>query len=281
MGCDVFKPNAAEAKTITGETDWKKQCRIIKDIVKCKHVVITQSGNGVVGLSEDYFEYRPKTTIRNVASTIGAGDSFVAILSLALGCNMPIQEAIKYAFEAGAEYVKAKHNRPITPYELHRRIDPLHSKIMSKESIAVLREGVYSNLRWVWTNGVYDLIHAGHLKCLQEAKKLGDKLIVGINSDESVRRLKGYPRPIQPLLERQQVVAGLECVDFVVSFEEDTPYEIIKMLHPDVLVKGSHYTKEDISGNDLVKEVYLIDLVPGSSTTNIVERIKNSFADNK
>ena len=275
-GCTVFKPNTREAYQMTGLKDPYEQCCKLKSDARCDAVVITQQGNGVVCLADDYFEYRPKRLVREVSSVIGAGDCFAAVLSLCVAHSIPIKDSINYAFEASAQYVKAKHNRPITLYEVHRRLDPLHAKIIDINSVCYLRHGVYKNERWVLTNGCYDILHSGHLETFQQAKARGDRLVVAINSDTSVRRLKGDSRPIQPLQERQQVVAALECVDFVVSFDEDTPYNVINQIRPHVLVKGAHYAKEEVAGHDLVEEVALIDILPGNSTTNIITKIKNS-----
>lgn len=273
--CTIFKPNSSEAYHMTGKKDWKDQCRILKNITKCNSVIITKQGLGVVGLQEDFFEYQPKKIERNVSSVIGAGDCFIAFLALGIGHNHSIQESIKYAFEAGAQYVTERHNRPVTLYEMHRRIDPVNAKIMNIDEIVSLKQSVFSDLKWVFTNGCFDLLHSGHLSTLQEARLRGDKVVVGINTDESVSKLKGSLRPIQPLSERQRVIAAMEYVDFVVSFDEDTPYEIVKKLKPNILVKGAQYKNEDVVGADMVENVVFADHVAGNSTTNIIEKIKN------
>jgi D-beta-D-heptose 7-phosphate kinase/D-beta-D-heptose 1-phosphate adenosyltransferase len=126
----------------------------------------------------------------------------------------------------------------------------------------------------VFTNGCFDLLHPGHIKCLEEAKKLGDVLIVGINSDQSVKRLKGPQRPIMPLWGRMMLLGALEAVDYVVCFEEDTPLELIKELQPDVLVKGGDWKEEEVVGRELVSEVKIVEYQKGFSTTSIIEKIK-------
>jgi D-beta-D-heptose 7-phosphate kinase/D-beta-D-heptose 1-phosphate adenosyltransferase len=128
--------------------------------------------------------------------------------------------------------------------------------------------------RIVFTNGCFDLLHPGHIKCLEEAKKLGDVLIVGINSDQSVKRLKGPQRPIMPLWGRMMLLGALEAVDYVVCFEEDTPLELIKELQPDVLVKGGDWKEEEVVGRELVSEVKIVEYQEGFSTTSIIEKIK-------
>lgn len=129
--------------------------------------------------------------------------------------------------------------------------------------------------RIVFTNGCFDLIHTGHVKYLKEAKALGDILVVALNTDRSVSRLKPG-RPIIPEAQRAEVVAGLEAVDYVALFDEDTPYELIKFLRPDVLVKGGDWKVEDIVGHDLVPETYSLPYIEGISTTEIIEKIKSS-----
>lgn len=132
--------------------------------------------------------------------------------------------------------------------------------------------------RIVFTNGCFDLLHPGHVTYLEEARSLGDRLVLGLNDDESVRRLKGESRPILPLEDRGRILAGLEAIDLVVPFEEDTPRELILFLEPDVLVKGGDYQKHEIAGAEEVEswggKVQVLQFVPGKSTTSIVEKIK-------
>jgi D-beta-D-heptose 7-phosphate kinase/D-beta-D-heptose 1-phosphate adenosyltransferase len=134
----------------------------------------------------------------------------------------------------------------------------------------------------VFTNGCFDLLHIGHLRYLETAKALGDILVVGINSDSSVRRLKGPERPILPLIERMEILSGLECVDYVVSFNDETPLELISFLKPHVLVKGGDWTKETTVGKEVVEglggEVVILPFVEGNSTTHIIETILRRYA---
>lgn len=148
------------------------------------------------------------------------------------------------------------------------------SKIISFDEIGEIAATVRSEgKRIVFTNGCFDILHIGHVRYLKEAKKLGDILIVGLNSDASVKRLKPQ-RPINEELQRAEVLASLEMVDYVTMFPEDTPYELIKSIKPDVLVKGGDWKKEDIVGSDIVAEVYSLPFVPGVSTTAIIEKIQ-------
>lgn len=268
-GCTVFKPNSVEAAAISGATKWEQQCVLLKAQLGCQAVVITQGGEGVVGLAPDgYFEYRPQIVNQNPSSVIGAGDCFMSFLAMALGRGFSIQQAVEIAFEAGAMYVGQKHNQPISRRQLMMRADPIAAKIISCFDIPSVRSG-----KLVFTNGCFDMLHPGHIELLRFARSKGDALVVGVNTDESVARLKPG-RPFQRLADRMKMLAVLDCVDYVVSFSEDTPRQLIEFIRPDVLVKGGDYKSEEIVGADIVPEVYTCPLVSGYSTTAIVEKIK-------
>jgi len=156
-------------------------------------------------------------------------------------------------------------------------------KVKEKENLRkVLRDLRAKGKRVVFTNGCFDLLHIGHLRYLERAKALGDILVVGINSDSSVRRLKGPKRPILPLVERMEILSGLRCVDFVISFNEKTPLQLISFLKPHVLVKGGDWTKETTVGKEVVErlggEVVILPFVEGNSTTNIIETVLQRYA---
>ena len=151
----------------------------------------------------------------------------------------------------------------------------LSSKIKGREELmGVLARLRSEGKRVVFTNGCFDLLHLGHVTYLEEARGLGDLLVVGVNTDESVRRIKGPGRPIVPLEQRMAVLAALEAVDYVVPFGEDTPYELIKALRPHVLVKGGDWRPEEVVGRDLVEEVRIVPYREGFSTTGLIEKVK-------
>lgn len=127
----------------------------------------------------------------------------------------------------------------------------------------------------VFTNGCFDILHAGHVEYLEKSKALGTKLIVGINSDQSVKRLKGPSRPINNQEDRKKVLQALKCVDEVIIFDEDSPYELIKQIKPDILTKGGDYSPDKVRSRELVKELIIIPFKDGYSTTNLVNRIRN------
>ena len=260
-GCTVFKPNAKEAENLSGLSDPQAQCEYFAKKLGCKGVVITQGGDGLVGMVDgEYFKYYSQSSSTQPASVIGAGDCFSAFLAQSVALGFTIKESAEIAYEAGAIYIHNKMNRPIVPAEL------IKDKLVQAEDLK------NRDFKLVFTNGCFDLLHRGHLQTLEFAKQHGEKLVVALNSDDSVRRLKGEDRPVKLLAERQAVMSALDMVDFVISFEEDTPYEAIKACNPDVLIKGADYSQDEIIGSDLVKEVHCAPLIDGLSTTGLLTR---------
>jgi D-beta-D-heptose 7-phosphate kinase/D-beta-D-heptose 1-phosphate adenosyltransferase len=259
-GCTIFKPNKKEAEDLTGKTKWREQAKHLQNELDCESVVITDGGKKVSGVYKDqFFCFKPDNQVE-VESVIGAGDTFCVFLALAVGHGFTVPEAAEIAWTAGSVYVQNNLNRPIVPAEL------------SSDGIVAPEDLVSRDFKLVFTNGCFDLIHEGHLQTLQFAREKGDKLVVALNSDDSVKRLKGDDRPVKSLSQRLAVVAALQMVDFVVSFEEDTPFEVIKKIKPDVLVKGADYKKEEIVGADIVPEVFTAPLIPDVSTTALISR---------
>jgi len=257
-GCTVFKPNKQEAFELSGGlTDPQEQCDFFVKQLGCK-VIITNGGSGLFGQSDKgFFKYNPEYCCF-AESVVGAGDCFAAILGLTLAHGFELEECAKIAYEAGVLYVQNKMNRPICPAEL------------SKDRLVEPEDLGHRDFKLVFANGVYDIVHSGHTSLLKFAKQKGDKLVVALNTDSSVKRLKGLNRPVMPLAERMAVMAAMRDVDFVVSFDEDTPFEAIKKCRPDVLVKGSDYTIKNTVGADIVKDVQFCPLVPNISTTKLL-----------
>ncbi|EMG36059.1 D-heptose-1-phosphate adenylyltransferase [Desulfocurvibacter africanus PCS] len=154
---------------------------------------------------------------------------------------------------------------------------PANPKLRSRSEITAVLAPLRPVSSIVFTNGCYDILHPGHVDLLQRARSMGDVLVLGLNSDESVRRLKGPTRPVNRLAERAFVLAGLECVDYIVSFDEDTPLELIKAVQPKVLIKGGDWSVENIVGRDVVEaaggSVHSLPLLPGYSTTGLIRRL--------
>ena len=266
IGCKIIKPNAAEAKELTGKSDWRSQCDIISEVTNCDAVVITQGADGVAGWSryDGYFHYIPAKTIKAI-SVIGAGDCFISFFSMAYSLGFSHSESAEIAFEVGAKYVQNKYNKPLSLEDIQKHIDPYVAKFTTPSN--------KRDYKLVFTNGVFDAgLTAAHVAYLKEAKKYGDKLVVALNSDDSVKRLKGEKRPILSLKDRMEIVASLECVDYVTSFEEDTPLELIKKIIPNLVVKGGDYTPEQVAGYGIV-DVIVTKKFDGLSTTDKLDLI--------
>ena len=152
----------------------------------------------------------------------------------------------------------------------------MYTKLKNRDELNIILDDFRKNKKIiVFTNGCFDILHRGHVEYLQKARELGDLLILGLNSDSSVKRLKGNSRPINNEIDRAIVLSALECITYISIFDEDTPLELIKIVKPDILVKGGDYKIEDVVGREYSKETVLIDFVDGYSTTNIIKKINN------
>ncbi len=260
-GCTIIKPNSVEAEEISGHSDWRRQCDFFMRETACQAVVITQAGDGVVGNVQGvWFEHRPEVR-KAPRSVVGAGDAFVAFLAMCMAHSIDIRRAVEIAFEACSLYVDEPRNRPLYPYQISpsKFVDP---RILEKRDFSL-----------AFANGNFDILHPGHVELLKFARSKADGLVVALNSDESVAR-QGKSHPLINSLEyRRSMVEALECVNFVVEFDEETPYELIKKIRPDVLVKGSDWPNP--VGSDIVPEVHSFGLVGGHSTTSIIEKIRS------
>jgi D-beta-D-heptose 7-phosphate kinase/D-beta-D-heptose 1-phosphate adenosyltransferase len=219
-----------------------------------------------------------------VRDVSGAGDTVAAALSVMLAIGADRETAMRTANAAASVVVGKRGIATASVAELRSRILPaaslapeekiLHDRSALEERLDDWRR---QGLRVGFTNGCFDLLHPGHVRLLTEARGACDRLVVGLNSDASVRRLKGEGRPVQGQEARAEVLAGLEAVDVVVIFDEDTPLELLKRVRPKVLVKGADYRVDQVVGRELVEvnggEVVLVDLVPGYSTTRLVKRL--------
>jgi D-beta-D-heptose 7-phosphate kinase/D-beta-D-heptose 1-phosphate adenosyltransferase len=261
-GCTVFKPNAKEARELSGKQDWKDQCDFFKEILGCKVVIITQAGDGIVGKTDDYFEYRPNIQIHPV-DIVGAGDCFAGIMALAMTLEFNAEQAAKIAFHGGLLCVQQKERGSFGPWSFG-------NKIIKDLDLFKKRQE-----KFTFCNGCFDGgLTVGHIECLEYAKSLGNKLIVGVNSDNSVKRLKGASRPIFDIFERTRILAALQCVDYIIVFEEDTPLEIIKNILPEFVVKGGDYEPENVAGFG-VSNIIICPQYNCRSTTDKIKVILN------
>jgi D-beta-D-heptose 7-phosphate kinase/D-beta-D-heptose 1-phosphate adenosyltransferase len=283
-GATLLTPNRHEAAlasgvTITDESSCQAAAKAMLERTDAKAVVITLDAQGGYLFDGKNGRIIP-TSPRAVADGTGAGDAVMAMLCVALAGGCDIAAAVELANVAGGLEVERFGVVPVTRDEIHdelrRRIGLRRSKTMDRKRLAqeierIRRDGGSV----VFTNGCFDLLHMGHVNYLQQAREHGTCLVVAINSDASVRRLKGPQRPVIGQDERAKMLASLECIDFVTIFDEDTPEALLGLLRPDVLVKGG--STDVIVGKDFVEsyggKVQRLDLIAGMSTTDIINRI--------
>ena len=283
-GATLLKPNLNELRTLTGrnvQTDEEiiEAAEDLRSRSNCKYVLATLGAKGMI-LIGDGKPYFVKSLAREVYDVSGAGDTTIAYLATCIANGMPMRDAVDIAnYAAGIQVGKVgtssvywQEVRDLISNEDHG----ISHKILSMEDIAHFRKD-NAQKKIVFTNGCFDILHVGHKRYLQQAATLGDILVVGVNSDTSVKRLKGPSRPVNNEQDRAEMLSALGFIDYVVIFDEDTPYELIKKIQPDVLVKGGDYKPEDVIGRDIVEarggRLELISFVEGKSTTNIINKI--------
>jgi D-beta-D-heptose 7-phosphate kinase/D-beta-D-heptose 1-phosphate adenosyltransferase len=220
------------------------------------------------------------TVAREVYDVTGAGDTVLASLGYSLACGKDIVSALEFANLAAGVVVGKLGSATATIDEIEHYRSSInkttieaHIKSLDELKIQVDRLKKLGK-KIVFTNGCFDILHRGHVSYLDIAKSYGDVLILGLNSDASVRKLKGESRPINSEEDRAFVLSALESVDFVTVFSDETPYELIKMVEPDVLVKGGDYEGKEVVGSDIAREVKLVQFVDGKSTTKTIEKIQ-------
>jgi len=242
--------------------------------------LITLSEDGIATLDKEV-EIFP-TVAKEVFDVTGAGDTVIASIAFALSAGKSIQETAAFANLAAGVVVGKIGSATVTIEEIEAYEASLHKStsdahIKSFENInSIVTSAKANGKKVVFTNGCFDILHVGHVKYLQIAKSFGDILIVGLNSDESVSRLKGPSRPVNIAEDRAYLLAALEAVDYVVPFTKDTPYDLIKMIEPDVLVKGGDYEGKAVVGTEFAGELKLVDFVDGKSTTKTIEKIQGT-----
>jgi D-beta-D-heptose 7-phosphate kinase/D-beta-D-heptose 1-phosphate adenosyltransferase len=290
-GATMLTPNRLELQQATGQ-----DCHSDADVVECAQCVLEQNicdwlvvtrgkhGMSVVGGNEPAVHL--PTAARQVFDVSGAGDTVVAVIALALATGAEVAQAASLANTAAGIVVGKPGTATVTTGEVIAALTPFDGrtdpqKIFSLESVLQLCRGWREQgLKIAFTNGCFDLLHPGHISLLEQARRSADRLVVGLNADLSIRRLKGTNRPIQGEVARATVLAAVKSVDAVVIFEEDTPIRLIEVLEPDVLVKGADYTVATVVGADLVQKrggkVILAELLTGHSTTETVKRVAGS-----
>ncbi len=285
-GATVITPNLSEFETIVGKcrTEEELSARGLKLMAELnlEALLITRGEHGMTLLRPGHPELHMPTRAQEVFDVTGAGDTVVAVLAASLAAGHSLDEGTALANLAAGLAVGKLGTAAISGPELRRAIQREEGSgrgVMTAEQLLLAVEDARAHgEKVVFTNGCFDIIHAGHVGYLAEARKLGQRLIVAINDDASVKRLKGPGRPINPVERRMAVLAGLEAVDWVVSFADDTPEALLHLLKPDILVKGGDYSIDQVVGGEYVLgyggEVHVLAFLDNCSTSAIVEKLK-------
>ena len=287
QGCDVLKPNLAEAAAAAGcgpaEVFDREPTRRLLDAVPGAALLVTCGADGMVLISNDGVQQRLRTDAQEVFDVTGAGDTVAAAYALSLATGHTPYSAALVASAAAGIAVRHVGTYAVSDEELRRALygGRPSRKWMSvadaQRHCAEIRAG---RGRVVFTNGCFDLVHSGHVHLLEEARRKGDCLVVAVNSDDSVRRLNGHSRPVNGLEDRIAVLSGLASVDVIVAFDEDHPRALVERLRPDVLVKGADYLPEQIVGAELVRSwggvVETVAFLDGRSTTAIIDKTRQT-----
>jgi D-beta-D-heptose 7-phosphate kinase/D-beta-D-heptose 1-phosphate adenosyltransferase len=287
-GTTLITPNRKELaeatrRPVTSEAEIVAAAEELAAIVDCEAVLVTRSEAGMTLFAKDAGSLHVPAYAVKVRDVSGAGDTVAAVLAVMLATQADFEAAVRAANAAAAVVVGKRGTATVSAAELRARILPSASlapeeKIIFDWSVLDEKLGEWrrQDLRVGFTNGCFDLLHPGHVKLLTAARAACDRLVVGLNGDGSVRRLKGEGRPVQEQQSRAEVLAALEAVDLVVVFEQDTPLELLRRVRPTVLVKGADYRLDQVVGREIVEadggEVMLVELVPGHSTTALVQR---------
>jgi D-beta-D-heptose 7-phosphate kinase / D-beta-D-heptose 1-phosphate adenosyltransferase len=284
-GAYLLTPNKKEASeatniNITNDASLSDAIIKLKSICDLDISLITLSENGLA-VYDDKLQIFP-TIAKEVFDVTGAGDTVLASIGFATACGLQINDVIEFSNLAAGVVVgkigsaTASINE-IIEYESSINKSTSDKHIKSVQELAPLVQELKTrNKKIVFTNGCFDLLHVGHISYLETAKSFGDILILGLNSDRSVTKLKGNKRPINKQDDRAYILAAIEVVDYVVIFDEDTPYELIKTVKPNTLVKGGDYKGKEVVGQDIADELKLVEFINGKSSTKIIEKIKQS-----
>lgn len=286
-GASILTPNLSELEGVVGKTQsleeaFEKAGQLCSEL-DIESILITLSEKGMALISPNAAPFHIPTQAKEVFDVTGAGDTVIASLAASLAAGAESQTAMRVANAAAGVAVGKIGTATVTPEEIQSalgdHIHKLETGVMSLEKLLIQLPLCRSEgEKIVFTNGCFDLIHAGHISYLQQAASLGDRLVIGVNTDTSIRKLKGDSRPIIPQEERMEVLASLRCVDWVIPFEDETPLKLITKILPDYLVKGGDYQVEKIVGYNEVKanggETVIMPFVSGCSTTSIIKKIQ-------
>jgi D-beta-D-heptose 7-phosphate kinase/D-beta-D-heptose 1-phosphate adenosyltransferase len=284
-GAYLITPNQKEFEAVVGP--WQDQAEMVSKasrvIENCRlqGLLITQGEKGMTLIMKDQAVEHFPAHAQEVYDVTGAGDTVIAALATGLASGMSVHDSVFLSCKAAAIVVGRVGTASVSVEDLQNlersssnKLSPVKQKIVDHIKLQSLVEQYKKQgKKVVFTNGCFDLLHNGHVRYLEQASTLGDVLIVAVNGDASVSRLKGKSRPINPLADRLEILAGLASVDLVVDFPEDTPEQLICSIKPDILVKGGDYEVEQIAGRQCAGEVVLIDFIKGKSSSNIMKKI--------
>ncbi|WP_431686850.1 bifunctional D-glycero-beta-D-manno-heptose-7-phosphate kinase/D-glycero-beta-D-manno-heptose 1-phosphate adenylyltransferase HldE [Hahella sp. NBU794] len=285
-GATLITPNLSEFEAVVGhcasEAELVQRGLKLVEELELEALLVTRSEQGMTLLRAGRAELHLPAQAKEVFDVTGAGDTVISVLAAALAAGSEMGQAVALANIAAGIVVGKLGTASVSAPELRRAVQQEQGAgrgAMTVEQLKVALDDARAHgEKIVFTNGCFDIIHAGHVGYLDQARKLGDRLVVAINSDASVSRLKGPARPINPLERRMAVLAGLEAVDWVTWYEDDTPERLLEILKPDILVKGGDYSKEQVVGWEIVEgyggEVRALDFLDNCSTTAIVEKIR-------
>lgn len=285
-GATLITPNLTEFEAVVGGSDNEdefvnKGLRLVREL-NLEAILITRGEHGMTLIRPDSPELHLPARAQEVFDVTGAGDTVISVLAASMAAGDGLADATALANLAAGLVVGKLGTAAISGPELRRAMladQNAGRGVMTAEQLQiVVQDSKAHGEKIIFTNGCFDIIHAGHVGYLAEAKRLGDRLVVAINDDDSAHRLKGEGRPINPVERRMAVLAGLEAVDWVVSFSEDTPEPLLESLQPEVLVKGGDYTMDQVVGAGYVKSyggvVRVLEFLDNCSTSAIMEKIK-------
>jgi D-beta-D-heptose 7-phosphate kinase/D-beta-D-heptose 1-phosphate adenosyltransferase len=293
-GATLLTPNRKEFAEATrsragNEAEIAAVARDAMQLADCEAMLVTQSEHGMTLVPRDGEPVHVPAHAVKVRDVSGAGDTVAAVLAVSLAAGADWEMALRCANAAAAVAVSKKGTASVSLTELRRKILP-HAFLAAEEKIVLaeadldahLQDWRRQGLRIGFTNGCFDILHPGHVKVLTAARAACDRLIVGLNSDTSVKRIKGEGRPVQNERARAEVLAALEAVDLVAIFRQDTPIELIERIKPAVLVKGGDYSRDQVVGHEVVEaaggKVLLVEILDGFSTTSVVQRAREAKA---
>ncbi len=268
----LLTPNKKEAQIATkirinSQESLLESIQKLKNDYNLQYALITLSEDGIAIFDTKLTQI--PTLAKEVFDVTGAGDTVIAALAFGLCNDMDIYKSASFANAAAAVVVGKIGSAQATMSEIVNITHNLEVDVF--DLIADLK---HNGKKIVFTNGCFDILHFGHISYLKKARSFGDVLIVGLNSNDSIKRLKGDTRPINDEVDRMQILQELECVDFVIIFDEDTPLDLIKKIKPDILVKGGDYKGKEVVGSEIVKDVRLVEFIPNKSTSNIIKKIQ-------